>query len=55
MSDISPPYGLEFGAACTNAVNIWLLPDFGLALQFRDTTKALARSYDVDQFADPQN
>src|SRR5947207_15924092 len=36
------------GAACTNAVNIWLLLDFGLPLQFRDTTKALARSYDVD-------
>src|SRR5437868_7591164 len=33
------------GAGCANTVNIWLLPDFGLPPQFRDTTKALARSY----------
>src|SRR5205814_2945890 len=50
-----PSSPARIGAACTNAVNIWLLPDFGLPRQFRDTTKALARNYDVDPIADLQN
>src|SRR5207248_8558091 len=46
---------VPIGAGCANSVNIWLLPDFRLPRQFRDTTRALARSYDLDLIADLQN
>src|SRR5438067_8857292 len=34
----------RIGAACTNAVNIWLLPDFGLPRQFRDIWRGSVRT-----------